>query len=120
MIARIWHGWTSTSNANTYEALLQTEVLPGIIAKQIAGFERIELFRRPFEAADEVEFMTVMWFTTLDAVKTFAGEDYEAAYVPGAARTLLARYDHRSQHYEIRERQDARLPSTTTEEHAQI
>jgi heme-degrading monooxygenase HmoA len=107
MIARIWHGWTTTQNADAYEALLRTEVFPGIRAKQIAGFERIELFRRPFGAADEVEFMTVMWFTTLDAVKSFAGDDYEAAYVPAAARALLTRYDHRSRHYEVREQQNA-------------
>jgi heme-degrading monooxygenase HmoA len=105
MIARFWHGWTTAQNADAYEALLRNEVFPGIHAKQIAGLERIELFRRPFEAAGEVEFMTVMWFTTLDAVKDFAGEDYEAAYVPDAARALLSRYDHRSRHYEVRESQ---------------
>lgn len=117
MIARIWHGWTTTQNADAYEALLRTEVFPGILAKQIVGFERIELFRRPFVAADEVEFMTVMWFTTLDAVKSFVGEDYEAAYVPAAARTLLTRYDHRSRHYEVRERQGARPHSMAVEQH---
>lgn len=107
MIARIWHGWTTTQNADAYETLLRAEVFPGILAKKIEGFERIELFRRPFEPAGEVEFMTIMWFATIDAVKSFAGEDYEAAYVPDAARALLTRYDHRSRHYEMRERQSA-------------
>ena len=107
MIARVWHGWTPAQKADVYEALLRTEVFPSIRAKQIAGFERIELFRRPSETADEVEFMTVMWFTTLDAVMSFAGEDYEMAYVPAAARALLTRFDHRSRHYEVRERQSA-------------
>jgi heme-degrading monooxygenase HmoA len=107
MIARFWHGWTTTQNADEYERLLRTEVFPSIFARQVPGFERIELFRRPFEAADEVEFMTVMWFSSLDAVKTFAGEDYEAAYVPQAARALLSRFDHRTRHYEIRDRQSA-------------
>jgi heme-degrading monooxygenase HmoA len=107
MIARIWHGWTTSSNADAYETLLRTEVFSGIFAKQVAGFERIELFRSPCEAADEVEFMTVMWFDSLDAVKRFAGEDYETAYVPDAARALLARFDHQSRHYEVREQQSA-------------
>ena len=107
MIVRIWHGWTTTQDADAYESLLRSEVFLGIVEKQIAGFERIELFSRPFEAADEVEFMTVMWFTTLAAIKTFAGEDYEAAHVPDAARALLTRYDHRSRHYEVREQQSA-------------
>jgi heme-degrading monooxygenase HmoA len=100
MISRIWHGWTSHANANAYEALLKSEVFPGIFAKGVKGFERIELFRRPL--ADEVEFITVMWFTSLDAVKQFAGEDYETAYVPAKARKLLSRFDARSQHYEVR------------------
>ena len=105
MIARVWHGWTSPENADAYEALLRTEIFPGILARQVAGFERIELFRR--EAGAEVEFMTVMWFASLDAVKAFAGEDHEAAYVPASARAVLARFDARSQHYEVRVRREA-------------
>ncbi len=100
MISRVWHGWTTAENASTYEALLRSEIFPGIIAKEIAGFERIELFRR--ELGAEVEFMTVMWFTSLEAVKAFAGEDHEAAYVPASARAVLTRFDDRSRHYEVR------------------
>jgi hypothetical protein len=107
MIARMWHGWTTTQDADAYEALLRAEIFPSIIAKQVAGFERIELFRRHFQAADEVEFMTVMWFASIDAVKTFAGEDFEAAYVPHAATLLLSRFDHRARHYEVREQRSA-------------
>jgi heme-degrading monooxygenase HmoA len=107
MIARIWHGWTTAEDADAYENLLRAEVFPGIRAKQIPGFERIELFRRSFEPANEVEFMTVMWFTGLDAVKAFAGEEYEASVVPHAASVLLTRFDHRSRHYEVREQQNA-------------
>jgi hypothetical protein len=80
MISRVWHGWTMAENADTYEALLRSEIFPGIVGRRIAGLERIELFRR--ELGAEVEFMTVMWFTSLEAVKAFAGEDHEAAYVP--------------------------------------
>jgi len=101
MIARIWHGWTTPDNADAYERLLRTEIFPGILAKKVGGFERIELFRRPLGA--EVEFVTVMWFASWDAVKAFAGEDYEAAYVPASARAVLRRFDDRSQHYEVRE-----------------
>jgi hypothetical protein len=43
-----------------------------------------------------------MWFDSLDSVRAFAGEDYEAAVVPFKARALLARLDERSQHYEVR------------------
>ena len=100
MIARIWHGWTTPENADAYEALLRSEIFPGILAKGVAGFERIELLRR--ETGSEVEFATIMWFTSLEAVKRFAGEDHEAAYVPAKARAVLSRFDDRSQHYEVR------------------
>jgi hypothetical protein len=103
VIGRIWHGWTSPGNADTYERLLKEEIFPGIAAKRVSGYRGIQLFRRPIED-DEVEFITIMWFDSFEAVTQFAGEDYERAYVPPAAREVLARFDERSQHYEIRER----------------
>ena len=101
MIGRVWHGWTTPERADDYEQLLRTEVFVGILGKQVPGFHRIELCRRP--AGEEVEFMTVMWFDSLDDIRGFAGEDAEAAYVPRAARQILKRFDPRSQHYEVRE-----------------
>ncbi len=100
MISRVWHGWTSPSNADKYEALLETEIFAGIQNRSIPGYRGIQLFRR--DVGDEVEFVTVMWFDSLDAVRLFAGEDYEAAVVPPKARQVLARFDPRSQHYEVR------------------
>ncbi len=100
MISRVWHGWATPENADAYEVLLKAEVFSGILAKHVVGFRRIELFRRDLGA--EVEFMTIMWFTSLKAVKAFAGEDHEAAYVPARARAILSRFDDRSQHYEVR------------------
>ena len=47
-----------------------------------------------------------MRFDSWEAVKAFAGEDHEAAYVPAKARQVLARFDDRAQHYEIRESRD--------------
>ena len=105
MIGRIWRGWTTPQNADAYEALLRNEIIPGILDRKVAGFRRIELFRAP--VGDEVEFVTVMWFDTIDAVKAFAGADYETAVVPPKARAVLRRFDARSQHYEVRERRDA-------------
>ena len=100
MISRIWHGWTTPGNAGRYETLLKEEIFVGIHGRNIRGFNSIQLLRR--EAGDEVEFITIMVFDSLDAVREFAGEDYEAAVVPEKARALLSRFDHRSQHYEIR------------------
>src|SRR3954447_1835265 len=102
MIARLWHGWTSLENADRYEALIRSTIFPGIRARGIGGLGRIELFRRPL--GEEVEFVTVMWFQSWEAVKAFAGKDWERSVVPPAARSVLARFDERARHYEVRER----------------
>ncbi len=100
MISRIWHGWTRPENADAYEALLKKEIFVGIKEREIFGYRGIQLFRRSL--GEEVEFITIMWFDSLNAVRQFAGEDYEAAVVPPNARLLLAHFDDRSQHYEVR------------------
>ncbi len=105
MISRIWHGWTTPENADTYEALLKSEIFVGIGERKIAGYRGIQLFRRSLES--EVEFITVMWFDDLQAVREFAGEDYEVAVVPPKARAVLAHFDPRSQHDEVRAERQA-------------
>ena len=100
MIKRIWHGWTTRENADRYEALLREEIFTGIAARGIDGYRGIELLRR--EGGDEIEFVTIMSFDSMDAVAEFAGDDPEAAYVPPKARAVLSRFDERSRHYEVR------------------
>jgi antibiotic biosynthesis monooxygenase (ABM) superfamily enzyme len=100
-VKRIWHGWTTPANADTYEKLLREEVSVGIEKMNIAGLRRFEMMRRP--QGDEVEFVTIMEFDDIDSVKAFAGEDYEACYVPEAARKVLKRFDLQSQHYDLLE-----------------
>jgi len=100
MISRIWHGWTTPENADAYEALLKQEIFVGIQNRQISGYRGIHLFRR--NLGEEVEFVTLMWFDSIEAVRTFAGEDYEVAVVPPKAQSILSHYDARSQHYEVR------------------
>jgi antibiotic biosynthesis monooxygenase (ABM) superfamily enzyme len=98
MISRIWHGWTTPANADAYEALLRSEILTGIANRGIAGYRGAHLLRR--DDPGEVEFVTILRFDSLDSVREFAGDDYEAAVVPEKARRLLARFDARSAHYE--------------------
>jgi heme-degrading monooxygenase HmoA len=100
MITRIWHGWTAPGKADAYESLLEEEVFVGILARQIQGFRGIRLLRR--DAGREVEFVTIMDFDSLASVREFAGEDYELAVVPDTARRVLAHFDARAQHYEVR------------------
>jgi hypothetical protein len=99
MIARIWHGYTSVSNAQAYENLLKEEVFPGIEMKIVKGYRGIQLLKRASE--NEVEFTTIMWFDDIASVKQFAGEEYETAYVPAKAHEVLARFDAQSIHCEL-------------------
>ncbi|HZQ69944.1 MAG TPA: antibiotic biosynthesis monooxygenase [Terriglobales bacterium] len=98
MIARVWHGWTTPQNADAYESLLKTKVLPGI--HRVPGYRGAHLLRR--NAGAEVEFITITLFDSLEAVRAFAGEDYETAVIIPEAHRLLARFDQKAVHYESR------------------
>lgn len=100
MICRVWHGWTAPADAEAYERLLRMEIFPGIAGRRVAGYRGIELLCRATD--DTVEFVTMMWFDSLDSVRAFAGDDYTVAGVPPKARALLQRYDSHSAHYEVR------------------
>jgi len=102
MICRMWHGWTPPEGADAYEGLLRDQIFPGIAARKIEGYHGIELLRR--DGRGETEFVTMMWFDSLESVSGFAGPDYEVAVVPPAARALLSRFDDRSAHYDVRHR----------------
>lgn len=99
MIARIWHGYTTLSNADAYEKLLKDEVFTSIEDRQMKGYLGIQLLKRQLES--EVEFTTIMLFEKLDSVKQFAGDNYEIAYVPEKSRKLLNRFDEKSTHCEV-------------------
>lgn len=98
-IKRVWHGWTTPENADKYQNLLHNEVFPGIEAKKISGYQSIELMRR--DNSNEVEFVTIMTFDSLQNVIDFQGEDYTRCYVPDAAQAVLKRWDQVSAHYEV-------------------
>lgn len=99
MIARVWRGWTAPEDADRYERLLRRNIIPGIAERSGDGFHGAEVFRRPVN--DEVEFMTVLRFASLDAVQRFAGEDERQAHVPPPARALLTRFEDKVAHYEV-------------------
>jgi heme-degrading monooxygenase HmoA len=104
MICRLWRGWTTPDNADAYERVVRGQVIPGIEARHIPGFRSIDLMRR--ERDHDVEFVTLMWFDSLDSVKAFQGEDYDVAHVPAEAQAVLADFDQRSAHYEVLDRRD--------------
>lgn len=96
MIARMWRGWTDTKNAAGYEKVFRTIVIPHL---QTVGCKKVSLFRRP--ANDEVEFAVLTIFESIEAVKAFAGEDYESAVLSDEAKEVLKHFDERVTHYEV-------------------
>ena len=99
MICRLWRGWTTPENADAYEGIVRGEVISGIEARKIPGFRHINLMRR--DRDDEVEFQTLMWFDSLDAIKSFMGEDFAVSHVPAAAKAVLNRFVERAAHFEV-------------------
>ncbi len=98
MIARIWHGWTKAVHAKVYENMLRDEIFSGIAARKIAGYHGAELFVR--EDGDEVEFVTLLRFDSMDAVREFAGEDESKPVIYSKAESLIARMEQ-ARHYRI-------------------
>ncbi|MGA7908724.1 MAG: antibiotic biosynthesis monooxygenase [Candidatus Sulfotelmatobacter sp.] len=97
MIARIWHGSTKPEHADAYEALLKPELLPGI--SKVKGYQSSYLLRR--EMGQEVEFITIMLWDSIDAIRAFTGPDYEASVIPEERRKYLFRHDAKAAHYEV-------------------
>ena len=104
MICRLWRGWTTSERAEIYERVVRTEVIPGIEARNISGFRHIDLMKR--DLGHEVEFMTCMWFDSIESIKAFTGEDYSVSHVPAAAQAVLTRFDARAAHFEVLDRRE--------------
>lgn len=100
MIARVWRGWTDSEDADGYESHLRPELLPGVT--QMKGFQGSYLLRR--QAGDEVEFMTILLWDSLDGIRALAGENYEAAVIPAERKKYLKRFDATAAHYEVVEK----------------
>ena len=110
MICRIWHGWATEKNADAYERLLRSGIVVGILRRNIPGFQAIEVLKR--SVPEGIEFVTMMWFDSVETVQRFADQDYERAVVPPAAQQLLIRFDSRSAHYAVIERRMRPCPTT--------
>jgi hypothetical protein len=98
MIARHWRGWTEVHNANAYESFLKARVFPEL--KRLVGYRGGYILRS--DGADEVEFVVVNFFESLESVRLFAGDDYSTPVFEPEARILLSRVEPIARHYEVR------------------
>jgi heme-degrading monooxygenase HmoA len=96
MVTRVWRGWTRSEDADRYDRHYRSEVMATL--RQVPGFRGARLLRRT--VGEETEFVSLTFFDDLEAVRSFAGADYETAVVAGEAREVLVRFDERVGHYE--------------------
>ena len=100
MIARIWKGAVRTSDGDAYADYINRTGVAGYTATP--GNRGVWMLRRDVD--DKTEFVMFTLWESLDAVKAFAGADYEAAYVVPNAHAVLSRYEKRAAHFELRAR----------------
>ncbi|HEX6208420.1 MAG TPA: antibiotic biosynthesis monooxygenase [Actinomycetota bacterium] len=98
MIGRIWHGWTAPQNAEAYQRYLEDEILADIRSGR-EGFKGTYVLRR--EDGDQVEFLTLALWDSMEAIQALVGDDHEAAYLPDEERRLLDRFEERVVHYQV-------------------
>ena len=100
MVCRVWRGWTTAADAQSYDDYLRKELFPRLERElRSHGYRGYQLLR--LVRAEEVEFMTVLWFESIENVRSFAGENYETPVISGKARSLLALFADRADHYTV-------------------
>ncbi|HTU36181.1 MAG TPA: hypothetical protein VMF66_20450 [Candidatus Acidoferrum sp.] len=100
MICRMWRGWTSAANADAYDSYLKKELFPRVKDELgVQGYRGFHLLRH--ERGNEVEFVTMVWFDSLDAVQRFAGTNYEAPVISEKAHKLLSHFAECCEHYDL-------------------
>jgi len=97
MIMRVWRGWTMLEDADGYESHLKPELLPGL--SKVKGFQGSYLLRRV--VGDEVEFVTMILWDSIESVRAVAGADYERAVIPEERKKYLRRFDAKAAHFEV-------------------
>ena len=97
MIARLWKGAVRSGDGDTYAAYMSKTGVAGYA--QTAGNRGVWMLRRDLE--DRTEFVMFTLWDSLEAVKAFAGDDYETAvFYPEDDRFLIER-DVTAAHYEV-------------------
>jgi heme-degrading monooxygenase HmoA len=96
MITRIWHGRTSLEMAEIYLHFLLTEGTREYLQTQ--GNLTVKVWRR--KAIDCCHFWTVTEWKDIEAIKAFAGEDYERAKYYPADKGVLLEFEEKAVHYE--------------------
>jgi heme-degrading monooxygenase HmoA len=96
MIVRVWQAEATPENADAYARHLSEAVLPKL--RGIAGYEGAYLLRRV--KGDRLELVVLTLWSSMEAIRAFAGDEPERAVVEPAARAVLAAWDETVRHYD--------------------
>lgn len=100
MVCRVWRGWTTMGHAHSYDDYLQKELFPRLDQElRSHGYRGYQLLR--LSRGEEVEFMMMLWFESIESVRSFAGDNYETPVISDKARSLLTRFADRADHYQL-------------------
>jgi len=103
MIVRSWQGFAADKNADAYVQHLRKDVLS--VLDGIPGYQGIQILRRA--VGDEVGFVVLTTWASMDAIRRFAGDRPEVAVVAPTARAVLSRWDEEVHHYEVVDSHDS-------------
>jgi len=97
MVARVWRGYGAVAESQAYPKHLLQTVRPQL--EQLDGFRGLYLLQQ--RGIEEIEYLVLTLWHSMDAVRAFAGEDTEKAVVEPEARATLMRFDDTVRHYEV-------------------
>ena len=97
MIARIWHGRTSAEDYEAYTEFLKQRAIPDYQGTK--GFIHLVFLRS--SRGNEGHFTLITFWESLEAVKNFAGEDYEKAKYYPEDKDFLLEFEEKVEHYEV-------------------
>ena len=97
MIARTWRGWTRAEDADDYVAYLRETGMQAY--RTTPGNQGAWILRR--RQGDRVEFVTLSFWDSMEAVRGFAGSDpTRAVFYPEDDRFLVER-EETVDHFEL-------------------
>jgi heme-degrading monooxygenase HmoA len=97
MIARIWAARATRANAQVYSQHFEEEVIARV--RTIRGYVGGSLLM--MDRGENVEILVITRWQSMDAIRSFAGDDVEVAVVADAAQRVLLSWDERVRHFAI-------------------
>ena len=97
IIVRMWHGRVPRDKAEAYRDFLVRRAVPDY--ESVKGNLGVEILMRENDGV--VDFLVLSYWESMEAVKNFAGEDYEKAKYYDEDKNFLLEFEPNVQHYHL-------------------